>query len=364
MKELVGGRRLRPGVLDQIDIQAPIIVVVEESGARSDRFGHEELSHRADLVLKLQPGALGNIFQPRLRFGGFPVAGRFMPATAGYEQCNNDAIGENTSEVTDECPEFCYQRVSTNPIFLRNYGSIIKVTRGAKADLASFQIGKLNHGPLSPILLTDLRELNHSICKPNRGFFRSRFAQPLAMLGLAVLIFAGAGNASAAKARTAKDLSGTAIDPLTHMTNKAVVFIFVSSECPISNRYVPEIRRLHEKFRVDGIKFWLVYPNSDDSPAAIRQHTNDYKFACAPLRDPAHVLVKAAKATVTPEAAVFLPGGRLAYHGRIDNRNVTFGKERPEATQHDLQDVLEAIASGKQPTGLSTRAVGCYIATP
>jgi len=182
------------------------------------------------------------------------------------------------------------------------------------------------------------------------------------MLVFAILSFGLECVAGPQKARTPVDLSGNAFDPLSQVTNKAVVLIFVSCDCPISNRYAPEIRRLHEKFSAQGIKFWAVYPNADDSPAAIRQHTNDYQLSCAVLRDPLHALVKAAKATVTPEVAVFLPNRRLAYHGRIDNRNVTFGKERPEATQHDLRDILKAIASGKEPMGLSTVAVGCYIA--
>ena len=184
----------------------------------------------------------------------------------------------------------------------------------------------------------------------------------LGWLGLSLaFLLSGSGFASTAKERTALNLSGEAIDPLSQITNKAVVLIFVSSECPISNRYAPEIRRLDEKFGAQGIKFLLVYPNADDSPAMIRQHTNDYRFGCASLRDPGHVLVKRAKATVTPEAAVFTANGRLAYHGRIDNRNVAFGKERPEATQHDLEDVLQAVLDGKPLTGLSTRAIGCYI---
>jgi len=185
----------------------------------------------------------------------------------------------------------------------------------------------------------------------------------LGWVGLSLaLLLSGGSFSSAAKVRIPLDLSGKAIDPLSQITNKAVVLIFVSSECPISNRYAPEVRRLHEKFNAEGIKLLLVYPNADDSPAAIRQHTNDYQFVCAPIRDPGHVLVKRAKATVTPEVAVFLPKGQLAYHGRIDNRNVAFGKERPEATQHDLEDVLQAVIEGKPPTGLSTPAVGCYIA--
>ena len=209
-----------------------------------------------------------------------------------------------------------------------------------------------------------LSELNQSFSRLGRsGLARvAGFSRVAGALMALMLVFAAAGFASAAKVRTALDLSGQAVDPLSQITNKAVVLIFVSSECPISNRYAPEIRRLHEKFSAQGIKFLLVYPNADDSTTAIRQHTNDYQFGCAPLRDPGHVLVKRAKATVTPEAAVFMPNGRLAYHGRIDNRNVSFGKERPEATQHDLQDVLQAVLKGKPPSGLSTPAIGCYIA--
>ncbi len=154
------------------------------------------------------------------------------------------------------------------------------------------------------------------------------------------------------------------MNPLQQITNKAVVLIFLSSECPISNRYAPEIRRLQAKFHALDIQFWLVYPNGDETAAAVRQHTNDYQLAFGALRDPQHALVKQAAATVTPEAAVFLAGSRLAYHGRIDNRHASLGKERPEATQHDLQDFLQDIADGKQRVRLSTPAVGCYIPEP
>ena len=73
-------------------------------------------------------------------------------------------------------------------------------------------------------------------------------------------------------------------------------------------------------------------------------------------------LVKRAKAVVTPEAAVFLNGGRLVYHGRIDNRYVVLGKERPEATEHDLESFLQAVVDAKPLPGSSKPAVGCYIA--
>src|SRR3989442_1606376 len=60
------------------------------------------------------------------------------------------------------------------------------------------------------------------------------------------------------------DLAGQEINPFQSSEAKWVAFIFISVDCPISNRYAPEIRRLHAKFAGRGVKFWLVYPNADE----------------------------------------------------------------------------------------------------
>jgi len=160
------------------------------------------------------------------------------------------------------------------------------------------------------------------------------------------------------------DLAGHAIDPFDTTDAKAMVFIFISTECPISNRYAPEIRRVEEEFARSGVRFWLVYADPDTSSDAIRNHVKEYYLPQQVLRDPRHALVRIAKARVTPEGAVFLPGGRLVYHGRIDNRYADLGKERPEATQHDLEEVLKAIVQGKPVPYSTAKAVGCYIPEP
>ena len=157
------------------------------------------------------------------------------------------------------------------------------------------------------------------------------------------------------------DIEGREVDPFQSTNVKARVFIFLSNECPIANRYAPEIRRLYSQFASNAIPFWLVHPDPDETPDAIARHMKEYNFTCGVLRDPQHVLVKRAKVSVTPEAAVFGPDGQLLYHGRIDNWYVDFGKARVAATQHDLQRVLEAIIEGKPVRPKTTRAIGCYI---
>lgn len=159
------------------------------------------------------------------------------------------------------------------------------------------------------------------------------------------------------------DLSNQLIDPFkTSPNTKAVVFVFVSTDCPVSNRYAPEVRRLYDAFLSKGVLFWLVYPNPTDSPDEVRAHLKAYSFPPRVLRDPQHALVKQAQVTVTPEAAVYDTRGHLAYRGRIDDRYVSLGVERRAPTRHDLEDALAATIAGRPVTEPITQAVGCFVA--
>ena len=142
----------------------------------------------------------------------------------------------------------------------------------------------------------------------------------------------------------------------------AAVLIFVSAECPVSNRYAPEIQRLYQEFAPKGVRFTLVYPNPSDDRVVIERHIREYGLPSVVQPDPEHVLVRKAKATVTPEAVVFDGRNRVLYQGRIDDRFVELGRERPVATQHDLRNALNAALSGRPAIPAKTQAVGCFIA--
>ena len=70
--------------------------------------------------------------------------------------------------------------------------------------------------------------------------------------------------------RTVFDLAGQSFDPFDTAGVRAIVFLFVSTDCPISNRYAPEIRRVKEKFARAGVRLWLVYADPDTSADAIK----------------------------------------------------------------------------------------------
>jgi peroxiredoxin len=157
------------------------------------------------------------------------------------------------------------------------------------------------------------------------------------------------------------DLDGREVEPLRAKDAKVTVFIFIRTDCPISNRYAPDVRRLHDKFFKSGVRFWLVYPDPSEASESIRNHIKEYEYRSTALRDPEHRLVKMTGAQVTPEAAVFSPSGKMVYRGRIDDRSVAFGKTRPAPTTHDLEQVLEALLEGHHVTNKITPAIGCFI---
>jgi len=159
------------------------------------------------------------------------------------------------------------------------------------------------------------------------------------------------------------DLDNRPVDPFQAAAGtRAIVFVFLSVDCPISNRYAPEFRRLRETFTARGVQFRFVYPNPSETAAAIRTHLKDYGIAESALRDPRLELAKFASATVTPEAAVYDTQARRLYLGRIDDRYVSLGLERPAATRHDLEDALNAVLAGKPVRPADGAAVGCFIA--
>ena len=156
-------------------------------------------------------------------------------------------------------------------------------------------------------------------------------------------------------------LSGEPVNPFAD-ADPATVFLFLRSDCPISNRYAPELRRLHEAFSPRGVRFRLVYVDPREKTQSIHRHAEEYQLPGEILRDSAHDLVRLTGARVTPEAAVFDANRRLVYRGRIDDRYTDFGKARAKPSRRDLKLALESILQGEPVAEPETQAVGCFIA--
>jgi len=104
-----------------------------------------------------------------------------------------------------------------------------------------------------------------------------------------------------------------------------------------------------------------VYPDRSESAEQIRKHEREFGYDLPALRDVQRSLVAESHAQTTPEAAVFDANRKLIYHGRIDNLFEDFGRARPAATTHELEDAIQAALGGKEVANASVPGVGCYI---
>ena len=166
---------------------------------------------------------------------------------------------------------------------------------------------------------------------------------------------------SSATERYGVDLSGRPVSDLGGPGIHFIVLVFAATDCPISNRYVPEIARLNKEFSSQGVRFWWVFPNASDNAHLVSQHNRDFTIHENSLLDVSQATTRRANATVTPEAAIFTADMREVYHGRIDDRYLDIGRERPQAGHHDLELAISSALAGKpvpQPGGPS---VGCSI---
>ena len=157
------------------------------------------------------------------------------------------------------------------------------------------------------------------------------------------------------------DVKGKQHAPFKSDKTKAVVFVFMLRDCPVSNVYAPELTRIHKEYSAKGVALYLVHPDRDTNAKSAIAHAKEYKLIAPVVLDHDHKLTRLAEAEVTPEAAVFDAKGRLVYRGRIDNLYAGFGKKRFKPTKRDLRETLDAMLAGERLAKRTTEAVGCYI---
>ena len=154
---------------------------------------------------------------------------------------------------------------------------------------------------------------------------------------------------------------GKAVQLSSVAKHRATVFIFLSSECPISNRFMPTLTRLSTEFTPSDIQFYGIISDPDCDTACATKFLKDYNFPSQMLLDPQHQLVKLLDASITPEAFVLTNDGTCVYQGRIDDRYIELGKDRPAPTTNDLRNIITEIFSGKKMEFREVRAIGCAI---
>jgi len=158
-----------------------------------------------------------------------------------------------------------------------------------------------------------------------------------------------------------RDVNGGLLKPFA-TPGKAQVLFFLSTECPISRFYAPEIQRICDRYRNEVVACSLIYEDLPLEPAAVKQHLAEFGYhGLTAAIDQTGAIASQAGAVVTPQAIIIDKAGRVRYSGRIDNFYADLGKPRRQTTIHDLTDALDAVLAGRAVARPETNTVGCFI---
>ena len=199
---------------------------------------------------------------------------------------------------------------------------------------------------------------------------KKNYALILALVSILIVAFA----AVAGSGRNANDLPvppaiGTIIDdfklPDTDGAERSLnalkgkngaVLIFISVQCPVSNAYNERMEKLAQDYRAKGVNVIGINSNNTEPAAAVKSHAGEKHLTFTILKDDGNKIADRLGATRTPETYVIDAGGKLVYHGRIDNSQKTEG-----ITSNDLRDALDEMLTGKPISKTGGAAFGCTI---
>lgn len=144
---------------------------------------------------------------------------------------------------------------------------------------------------------------------------------------------------------------------------KAIVIVFVGTECPLANQYAPTLAELHKQYADKGVQFLAINANPQDSFVAVAAHALEHGIPSPVLKDFEQKAARALGATRTPEAFILDGKRTIRYHGRIDDQ---FGvsHKRAEPRRRDLKEALDEVLAGKAVSAPLTEFEGCLIGKP
>jgi thiol-disulfide isomerase/thioredoxin len=139
------------------------------------------------------------------------------------------------------------------------------------------------------------------------------------------------------------------------------VIIFADTECPVSQSYMLELRKLATEYAARNVKFEMIFPVATATESEIKAFLKKYNIPFRGYPDKDRSRARRYRATVMPEAVVLNSQGAAVYQGAIDNWYVSLGKNRPKATEFYLRNAIEATLNGNPVLVRRTTAIGCLI---
>ncbi|MCA9430612.1 MAG: redoxin family protein [Candidatus Omnitrophica bacterium] len=154
----------------------------------------------------------------------------------------------------------------------------------------------------------------------------------------------------------AYQLSEVLADPDT----KIVVFAFSGIGCPLVNVYAPKLEKYAKDYAPNGVRFFWVNSNSQDTVEELRAETKKFGITFPAIKDEGNKIADLLGAERTTEVFVIDQKQAIRYQGRIDTQ-YGIGWKQNEASEEYLLDAVSAVIQGDPVRVAKTESPGCII---
>lgn len=161
-------------------------------------------------------------------------------------------------------------------------------------------------------------------------------------------------------------LKGTDLDGHQHRLGessgcRAVVAVFLGTQCPISNSILPRLNSLAEQCRTRGVEVFGVISSPSVSRAEARTHSLDFGITFPVLFDASGEMRSRLNATRSPHAFVLSSLGTTLYSGAFDDQFPSVTRRRTQPTVNYVQTALADVLDGRNVGVARTEPVGCLL---
>ena len=137
----------------------------------------------------------------------------------------------------------------------------------------------------------------------------------------------------------------------------ATIVVFLNFQCPISNRYVPELVEMSAIFKDRKVNIIGVCCDVE-SPKELANHIQEFKINFPVFYDPEHIVSTAFLADYTPQVFLMDSVMTLRYFGRINDQYEDRATRNFVIKTHDLRDALSNVLANKEVLIQYTQSVG------
>jgi peroxiredoxin len=159
---------------------------------------------------------------------------------------------------------------------------------------------------------------------------------------------------------TLPDSSGRPVALHDYRRGAAVVLVFMGTECPVGNLYMPRLVELSCAYHDKHVQFLLINSNAHETAEQAAEHARAYDVAFPVLKDPGNLVADRLGVERTCATLVIDGRGRLRYRGAIDDQ-YDRGSRKTQPARNHLTEALDAVLAGRKVAVSSTAVIGCLI---